>query len=152
MVSWSPCGQYLASGGADGAVCLWDVHSRKVYSRMKNEDGIGITALEWDPRGRDVAGQQVHVCIFLLISARVWVFRKVVRCCRPGHSTCTHAHTNTRPHKHAHTHTVTHTHTHTMTLCSVLCCLKINSELYRFINNNYYLLYIHYIIIGTYVM
>lgn len=58
-VIWSPCGQYLASGGADGAVCLWDVHSRKVYSRMKNEDRVGITALEWNPRGRDEAEQQV---------------------------------------------------------------------------------------------
>ncbi len=51
VVSWSPCGAYLASGGADGAVCLWDVNSRLAYSKMKNESSIGITSMEWDPRG-----------------------------------------------------------------------------------------------------
>ena len=51
MVSWSPCGGYLASGSADGAVCLWDMTDHKAYSRLRNENGVGISALEWDPRG-----------------------------------------------------------------------------------------------------
>ena len=61
MVSWSPCASHLASGGVDGAVCLWDVHTRKVYSKLKNENKIGITSLEWDPRGRSTDnGEQVY--------------------------------------------------------------------------------------------
>ena len=60
VVSWSPCGAYLASGGTDGAVCLWDVNSRLVYSKLKNEISIGITSMEWDPRGHGAQdGKQV---------------------------------------------------------------------------------------------
>ena len=53
MVCWSPCCKYLASGAVDGAVVLWHLSgSRKPYKRCTNENGIGITSLEWDPRGR----------------------------------------------------------------------------------------------------
>ena len=52
-MSWSPCGKYLASGAVDGTVVLWNISgNRNPYKRCTNEAGMGITALEWDPRGR----------------------------------------------------------------------------------------------------
>ena len=52
VVSWSPCGKLLASGAVDGAVVLWNVtRNRSAYKRCTNESEIGITSLEWDPRG-----------------------------------------------------------------------------------------------------
>ena len=61
MVCWSPCGKYLASGAADGAVVLWTITgNRSPYRKCTNENGIGITSLEWDPRGRGSdLGEQV---------------------------------------------------------------------------------------------
>lgn len=32
-------------------MCLWDIHSQKAYGKYNNENGIGITSLEWDPKG-----------------------------------------------------------------------------------------------------
>ena len=53
VVSWSPCSKLLASGAVDGAVVLWNmIRSRSAYKRCTNESEIGITSLEWDPRGR----------------------------------------------------------------------------------------------------
>ena len=33
VVSWSPCGGYLATGGVAGGVALWDHVTRKVYRK-----------------------------------------------------------------------------------------------------------------------
>ena len=37
----------------NGTVVLWNITgSRNAYKRCTNENGVGITSLEWDPRGR----------------------------------------------------------------------------------------------------
>ena len=43
----------LASGAVNGTVVLWNITgSRNTYKRCTDENGMGITSLEWDPRGR----------------------------------------------------------------------------------------------------
>ena len=62
MVSWSGCGQRLASAGCDGMVCVWDYASRTVSERYRNESGIGITSLEWYPDTSGIESVQESGC------------------------------------------------------------------------------------------
>ena len=53
VVCWFPCGKYLTSGAVDGTVVLWNLTgNRNACKRCTNENGMGITSLEWDPRRR----------------------------------------------------------------------------------------------------
>ena len=56
-----PYGKYLASGAMDSTMVLWIITgSRNAYKRCTNESGMGITSLEWDPRGHDIElGEQL---------------------------------------------------------------------------------------------
>ena len=35
VVAWSPCGQYIAAGGVDGRVTVWDAASQKAHQRSE---------------------------------------------------------------------------------------------------------------------
>ena len=35
VVTWSPCGQYIAAGGVDGHVTVWDAGSQKAHQRSE---------------------------------------------------------------------------------------------------------------------
>eukprot|EP00731_Ephydatia_muelleri_P022174 Em0014g765a len=61
VVSWSPSMESLASAGADGAVVLWNYVTRQPYMRCKNEDGMGITSLEW---GQGMESDSGSVLVF----------------------------------------------------------------------------------------
>ena len=53
-VSWSPTGKYIASGGDDGLVIIWDTTKR---TSIYTHDGqtSHINGLGWSPQGELVA-------------------------------------------------------------------------------------------------
>jgi WD40 repeat protein len=52
-VSFSPDGRFLASGGADGVVRMWEVESGREVRRM--EHGAGCESVSFSPDGRFLA-------------------------------------------------------------------------------------------------
>src|SRR5262249_6106588 len=53
-LSYSPDSKYLAVGGSEGVIHLWDVAARKEARRISSQRGL-ITALASAPAGRTVA-------------------------------------------------------------------------------------------------
>jgi WD40 repeat protein/serine/threonine protein kinase/tetratricopeptide (TPR) repeat protein len=53
-IAWSPKGDYVATGGKDGRLNLWDFESgRALRTLTENEDGF--LALDWSPDGGQIA-------------------------------------------------------------------------------------------------
>jgi WD40 repeat protein len=52
-VSFSPDGRFLASGGADGVVRMWDIESGREVRRM--EHGDWVQSVSFSPDGRFLA-------------------------------------------------------------------------------------------------
>ncbi|HYH65108.1 MAG TPA: WD40 repeat domain-containing protein [Urbifossiella sp.] len=55
--AWSPDGKYLASGGGDGAVRVWDAATGKGTAAMAVSN-ISIPAVAWSPDGKRVAAAE----------------------------------------------------------------------------------------------
>ncbi|XP_068169081.1 WD repeat and HMG-box DNA-binding protein 1 [Antennarius striatus] len=55
VVSWSPCGRFLAAGGVGGSLTIWDVPSKLCVERQKHERGFSLCALCWHPGGGQLA-------------------------------------------------------------------------------------------------
>jgi serine/threonine protein kinase len=53
-VAWSPNGGYLASGGYDLAVHVWDVRNDRLVTTYQNHTGP-VSALAWSPDSRRIA-------------------------------------------------------------------------------------------------
>uniref|UniRef100_A0A5F9D0B1 WD repeat and HMG-box DNA-binding protein 1 n=1 Tax=Oryctolagus cuniculus TaxID=9986 RepID=A0A5F9D0B1_RABIT len=49
VVTWSPCGQYLAAGSINGAIVVWNVETKDCVERVKHEKGYAICGLAWHP-------------------------------------------------------------------------------------------------------
>jgi len=49
-VTFSPCGQMLATGGYDPAAIVWDVNSGQVLRRLEGQSR-SVTCLAWSPHG-----------------------------------------------------------------------------------------------------
>ncbi|XP_066198427.1 WD repeat and HMG-box DNA-binding protein 1 [Saccopteryx leptura] len=49
IVTWSPCGQYLAAGSINGLIIVWNVETRDCMERVKHEKGYAICGLAWHP-------------------------------------------------------------------------------------------------------
>ncbi|XP_075860134.1 WD repeat and HMG-box DNA-binding protein 1 [Microcebus murinus] len=49
IVTWSPCGQYLAAGSINGLIIVWNVETTDCMERVKNEKGYAICGLAWHP-------------------------------------------------------------------------------------------------------
>jgi WD40 repeat protein len=55
-VAWSPDGRWLASGGGDGAVIVWDVERGDTRFKIEKSHGDRwADALDWSPDGRTLA-------------------------------------------------------------------------------------------------
>ncbi|XP_023579500.1 WD repeat and HMG-box DNA-binding protein 1 [Octodon degus] len=49
IVTWSPCGRYLAAGSINGLIIVWNVETRGCVERVKHEKGYAICGLAWHP-------------------------------------------------------------------------------------------------------
>ncbi|EGW09434.1 WD repeat and HMG-box DNA-binding protein 1 [Cricetulus griseus] len=49
IVTWSPCGQYLAAGTTNGLIVVWNVETKDCMERVKHEKGYAICGLAWHP-------------------------------------------------------------------------------------------------------
>ncbi|XP_008837763.1 WD repeat and HMG-box DNA-binding protein 1 [Nannospalax galili] len=49
IVTWSPCGQYLAAGTINGLIVVWNVETKDCMERIKHEKGYAICGLSWHP-------------------------------------------------------------------------------------------------------
>uniref|UniRef100_A0A672ZSX3 WD repeat and HMG-box DNA-binding protein 1 n=1 Tax=Sphaeramia orbicularis TaxID=375764 RepID=A0A672ZSX3_9TELE len=55
VVSWSPCGRFLAAGCIGGLMTVWDVDNRLCVERQKHEKGFTVCSLAWHPSGHQIA-------------------------------------------------------------------------------------------------
>uniref|UniRef100_A0A3Q3W2A2 WD repeat and HMG-box DNA-binding protein 1 n=1 Tax=Mola mola TaxID=94237 RepID=A0A3Q3W2A2_MOLML len=55
VVTWSPCGQFLAAGSVGGSMTVWDVKSKLCVERQKHEKGFTVCCLAWHPSGSQIA-------------------------------------------------------------------------------------------------
>ncbi|XP_038612733.1 WD repeat and HMG-box DNA-binding protein 1 [Tachyglossus aculeatus] len=55
VVTWSPCGKFIAAGSANGGIVIWDVETRACVERIKHEKGYRISGLAWHPSRGQIA-------------------------------------------------------------------------------------------------
>nr|XP_060475702.1 WD repeat and HMG-box DNA-binding protein 1 [Panthera onca] len=55
IVTWSPCGQYLAAGSINGLIIVWNVETKGCMERVKHEKGYAICGLAWHPTSGRIA-------------------------------------------------------------------------------------------------
>ncbi|XP_064148570.1 WD repeat and HMG-box DNA-binding protein 1 isoform X2 [Loxodonta africana] len=55
IVTWSPCGQYLAAGSINGLIIVWNVETKDCLERVKHEKGYAICGLAWHPTCGQIA-------------------------------------------------------------------------------------------------
>uniref|UniRef100_A0A8D1T6W4 WD repeat and HMG-box DNA binding protein 1 n=1 Tax=Sus scrofa TaxID=9823 RepID=A0A8D1T6W4_PIG len=55
IVTWSPCGQYLAAGSINGLIIVWNVETKDCMERVKHEKGYAICGLSWHPTCGQIA-------------------------------------------------------------------------------------------------
>uniref|UniRef100_A0A3Q0T1J3 WD repeat and HMG-box DNA-binding protein 1 n=1 Tax=Amphilophus citrinellus TaxID=61819 RepID=A0A3Q0T1J3_AMPCI len=66
VVSWSPCGRFLAAGSVGGLLTVWDVNSKLCVERQKHEKGFTVCSLAWHPSGSQIAYTDTEGCLGLL--------------------------------------------------------------------------------------
>ncbi|XP_074522917.1 WD repeat and HMG-box DNA-binding protein 1 isoform X1 [Halichoeres trimaculatus] len=66
VVSWSPCGTFLAAGGVGGSLTVWDVNSKLCVERQKHEKGFTVCGLAWHPSGTQIVFTDTEGCLSLL--------------------------------------------------------------------------------------
>ncbi|KAM5235466.1 WD repeat and HMG-box DNA-binding protein 1 [Ctenodactylus gundi] len=49
IVTWSPCGRYLAAGSINGLIVVWNVETRDCMERVKHGKGFTVCGLAWHP-------------------------------------------------------------------------------------------------------
>ncbi|KAM4593702.1 WD repeat and HMG-box DNA-binding protein 1 isoform 2-T3 [Odontesthes bonariensis] len=66
VVTWSPCGRFLAAGCVGGLLAVWDVDSKLCVERQKHEKGFTVCGLAWHPSGSQIAYTDTEGCLGLL--------------------------------------------------------------------------------------
>uniref|UniRef100_A0A3Q1EC10 WD repeat and HMG-box DNA-binding protein 1 n=1 Tax=Acanthochromis polyacanthus TaxID=80966 RepID=A0A3Q1EC10_9TELE len=66
VVSWSPCGRFLAAGSVGGSMTVWDVSSKVCVERQKHEKGFTVCSLSWSPSGSQIAYTDTEGCLGML--------------------------------------------------------------------------------------
>ncbi|XP_034049055.1 WD repeat and HMG-box DNA-binding protein 1 isoform X1 [Thalassophryne amazonica] len=66
VVTWSPCGQFLAAGSVAGSLTVWDVNSKLCVERQKHEKGYTVCGLAWNPSGTQIVYTDTKGCLGLL--------------------------------------------------------------------------------------
>lgn len=47
---YSPCGKYIAAGGPNGEISVWDIeNNRLIKEENKGSDAQSITSIQWNP-------------------------------------------------------------------------------------------------------
>ncbi|XP_010630836.1 WD repeat and HMG-box DNA-binding protein 1 isoform X1 [Fukomys damarensis] len=49
VVTWSPCGRYLAAGSVNGLIIVWNVETKDCVERVNHEKRYAICGLAWHP-------------------------------------------------------------------------------------------------------
>ncbi len=60
-VSWSPDSKYIASGGMDGRLCLWDPETGKHLGTMKAHRD-SVTWISWEPAHLQLPARRLATC------------------------------------------------------------------------------------------
>ncbi|KAI1895287.1 hypothetical protein AGOR_G00104740 [Albula goreensis] len=66
VVTWSPCGKFLAAGTIGGFLTVWDVETKLCVEREKHEKGYTVCGLAWHPSGGQIAYTDTEGCLGLL--------------------------------------------------------------------------------------
>ncbi|CAJ1050041.1 WD repeat and HMG-box DNA-binding protein 1 isoform X2 [Xyrichtys novacula] len=66
VVSWSPCGTFLAAGSVGGSLTVWNVDSKLCVERQKHEKGFTVCGLAWHPSGTQMVFTDTEGCLSLL--------------------------------------------------------------------------------------
>lgn len=51
---WSPDGQYVAAGGAEGSLFIWNAQDAKLVKQLGSESSACISSVAWSPTGHQV--------------------------------------------------------------------------------------------------
>ena len=75
VAEWSPLGTYLASGGMDNLVIIWDMKTHKIHGKKLQGHRKWVTAVSWRPLHID-SSETFVVSSSKDFSIRIWNARK----------------------------------------------------------------------------
>ena len=52
---WAPDGNYVAAGGAEGSLFIWDIESGKLTKQLGSDSNATISGVAWNPNGMQLA-------------------------------------------------------------------------------------------------
>ncbi len=62
---YSPDGLYVACGGSDGVLCIWDATTARFEKRLKEPHASAIICCHWHPNGSQIVACDRQKKIYL---------------------------------------------------------------------------------------